>query len=157
LSYRRRLGNRLHRRRSIALALCVLWLAGFELMPWMHVATHDRIAPHYHDANGATIYVASESALPPGTHVHTHVYPQLPEHRHKPDFSLARLAGALAHGDHTLAHHGIAVPVPPPVWLTPLPVDRKPLTLALEVAFEPFSRDPLAAVARGPPASSSTI
>jgi hypothetical protein len=139
-------------RRRIALALCVLWLVGFELMPWMHVATHDRIAPHYHDANGATIYVASESAIPAGAHVHTHVYPRLPEkHRGKPDYSLARLASALAHGDHTLAHHGIAVPVPPPVRLEPLPVDRRPLTLARDVAFEPATRDPLAAVARGPP------
>ncbi len=155
MSYRQRLGNRLHRRRRIALALCVLWLVGFELMPWMHVATHDRIAPHYHDANGATIYVVSESAIPAGAHVHTHVYPQLPAKREKPDFSVSRLAGALAHGDHTLAHHGIAVPAPPPVWLTPLPVDRRPFTYARAVALEPISRDPLAAVARGPPASSS--
>jgi hypothetical protein len=140
-------------RRRIALALCVLWIVGFELMPWLHVATHDRIAAHYHDVNGATIYVVSESAIPAGAHVHTHVYPQLPEHRHKPDFSLKRLAGVLAHGDHALAHHGIAVPVPPPAWLTPLPVDRKPLTLAREIAIEPISRDSLAAVARGPPGS----
>jgi hypothetical protein len=159
LSYRRRLGNRLHRRRRIALALCVLWLAGFELLPWLHVATHDRIAAHYHDANGATIYVASEAELPAGAHVHTHVYPRLPEGhaRHKPDYSVARLAAALAHGDHNLAHHGIAAPVPPPAWLTPLPIDRKPITLAREFALAPLSLDPLAAVARGPPASSSTI
>ena len=154
MSYRRRLRNRLHRRRSIALALCVLWVAGFELLPWLHVATHDRIAPHYHDSTGATIYVASESALPPGAHVHTHVYPQLPAKRSKPDYSNARLAGALAHGDHALAHHGIAVPVPPPVWLAPLPIDRKPITLAREIALELRSRDPLAAVARGPPGAS---
>jgi hypothetical protein len=45
-------------RRRVALALCVLWIVGFELMPWMHVAMHDRIAPHYHDANGTTVYLA---------------------------------------------------------------------------------------------------
>ena len=143
-------------RRRVALALCVLWIVGFELMPWMHVAAHDRIAPHYHDANGATIYVADSAPVPAGAHVHTHVYPRLPEHhgRHHDD-GQSRLVGALAHGQNTLAHHGIAVPTPPPVWLEPLPVDRRPVTLARQVALAPHALDPLAAVARGPPKSLS--
>jgi hypothetical protein len=143
-------------RQRIALALCVLWVVGFELMPWMHVAMHERIAPHYHDANGTTIYLAEGAPEPAGGHVHTHVYPRLPEHhaKHKPD-GQSRLVGALHHGENTLAHHGIAVPVPPPVWLTPLPVDRRPLTLARVVAHEPISREAVRAVARGPPRESS--
>ncbi len=145
-------------RQRIALALCVLWVVGFELMPWMHVATHDRIAPHYHDANGTTVYLAEDAPQPAGGHVHTHVYPRLPEHhasRKQHDDGLSRLVGALHHGDNTLAHHGIAVPVPPPVWLTPLPVDRRPLTLARVVADEPISREAVRAAARGPPLESS--
>ena len=146
-------------RRRIALALCVLWIAGFEVMPWMHVAMHDRIALHYHDANGTTIYIAESDPIPAGVHahVHTHVYPRLPEHhdKHHDDDGVTRLIGALAHGRNTLAHHGIAVPAPPPVWTEPLPVDRRPITLAREVAPELRSLDPLAAVARGPPVVAS--
>jgi hypothetical protein len=97
-------------RRRIALALCVLWIVGFEVMPWMHVAMHDRIAPHYHDANGTTIYLAESDPIPAGGHVHTHVYPRPPGHHDKHDDGLARLVGALNHGKDTLAHHGIAVP-----------------------------------------------
>ncbi|HEY1816770.1 MAG TPA: hypothetical protein VGG74_30695 [Kofleriaceae bacterium] len=138
-------------RRRIALALCVLWIVGFEVMPWMHVAMHDRIAPHYHDANGTTIYIAESDPIPAGGHVHTHVYPRLPGHHDKHDDRFARLVGALHHGKDTLAHHGIAVPAPPPVWTQPLPVDRRPITLAAEVVLAPRSLDPLAAVARGPP------
>lgn len=139
-------------RQRVALALCVLWIVGFELMPWLHVATHDRIAPHIHDASGATIYLAGDAAPPPGGHVHTHVYPRPPEHRHRPaGDGLARLAGALAHGAHTLAHHGVAVPAPPPVWLEPLPVDRRPIALAREVARVQHEPEAVRAAARGPP------
>jgi len=134
-------------RQRIALALCVLWLAGFEVLPWLHVATHDRIAPHIHTANGGIVYVPAST---PGAHVHTHVYPRLPDHRHKDD-GRSHLASALAHGEHALAHHGIAVPVPAPVWTQPLPVDRRPITLARAIALEPISIDAVHAVARGPP------
>lgn len=136
-------------RQRIALALCVLWLAGFEVLPWVHVATHDRIAPHIHTADGGIVYVPAST---PGAHVHTHVYPRLPEHRAKHrDDGLSRLASALAHGEHSLVHHGVAVPAPAPVWTAPLPVDRRPITLAREVALAPVSRDCVRAVARGPP------
>lgn len=45
----------------MALIACVLWIAGFEVLPWMHVATHGHIGAHHHDENGATIFDAGPS------------------------------------------------------------------------------------------------
>jgi hypothetical protein len=136
-------------RQRIALALCVLWLVGFELMPWLHVALHDQLVPHTHDASGAV--VLTEDA--PHEHVHTHVYPRPPQahHHHHGADDLTRLADRLAHGAHALEHHGIAVPVPGPVWLTPLPVDRKPTHLEVVAIARLVSLELARAVARGPP------
>ena len=156
-------------RQRIALALCVLWVVGFELMPWAHIALHAQLAPHYHDASGAIVMLDGEPAAEADApHVHTHVYPAPPTyrdrehtahghtHRHahgepEPGDDLARLAGALAHGRNSLAHHGIAIPMPPPVWLEPLPIDRRPSFDDRVVELEPFARAPDRAVCRGPP------
>ena len=145
-------------RQRIALALCVLWIGCFELMPWMHVAVHEQLAPHTHDANGAVVLLGEaphEDADQPA-HVHTHVYPRPPHahHHHRAD-DLTRLASALAHGAHSLAHHGIAVPIPAPVWLTPLPVDRRPIDLERVAVHVPVSLERGRAVARGPPSGAT--
>lgn len=42
-------------RARIALALCVLWLAGYEVLPWLHIATHAHVGRHHHDASGAIV------------------------------------------------------------------------------------------------------
>ena len=73
-------------------------------------------------------------------------------HAHAPqDDAETRLAGALAHGRHSLAHHDVAITTPLPALTKPLPVDRRPLTLLEVTAIEPISFSPGRAVARGPP------
>lgn len=42
-------------RARIALSLCVLWLAGYEVLPWLHIATHAHVGKHHHDASGAIV------------------------------------------------------------------------------------------------------
>ncbi len=175
-------------RRQIALALCVLWLAGFELLPWMHIALHGHLGKHHHDATGATIIddqdaETDEHAIAPHDHdadldaevdehgqlahpadhdddldaeVDEHGQPLHHDHEHHDapaddDRADARLAAALAHGQHSLAHHGIAIPTPPPFLTKPLPVDRRASYLDATAIADPPSFSPGRAVARGPP------
>jgi hypothetical protein len=164
----------------MALALCLLWLAGFEVLPWMHVAMHEHVGPHHHDASGAMVL---DSEREPAEHQHAaddddhdgdvdeHAADHddhdhdvdaevdehgAPVHKHDhpaqdPHDGAARLAAALAHGQHSLAHHGVAVPTPAPLVTRPLPVDRRPLFLVATAIIDPISYSPGRAVARGPP------
>ena len=154
------------RRRGLALA--VLWIVGFEVMPWAHIALHDHLAPHHHDANGADVIdddhdhdaEVDEHAAHHGDDLDAEVDEHgVPVHVHdvgdvacKVTNADAKLIAALNHGAHSLAHHGIAVPVPAPVVTTPLPVDRRPITLAIAEPRAWVSAAIPEAAARGPPA-----
>jgi hypothetical protein len=189
-------------RRRIALVLTILWIVGFELMPWLHIALHDHLPHHHHDANGADIIDDHDSevdehaaddhdaevdehgvlvhvAAHPDDHdaevdehgvpAHTAAHdddrdPEVDEHgvpvhlahshghHHRTDDPEVALLRALAHGRHSFAHHGIAVPVPAPAITTPLPVDRRPITLAIALQPAWISAPVPEASARGPPA-----
>jgi hypothetical protein len=137
-------------RARLALAACVLWLLGVEVLPAVHEALHDRLAPHRHD--GGSIVVASFEDT---------------THRH-PDGSIhfvaarARGTGKASRDDRPqvngsaghaagLAHHGAAIaPAAPPVT-QPLPIDRRPTSVVATRTIELIAIDPLAATARGPP------
>jgi len=156
-------------RRRIALVLTILWIVGFELMPWAHIALHDHLPHHHHDANGGDVVDDDHDA-----EVDEHAADQaarhdddldaevdehgVPVHVHADDNDVAThdaeqaLLSALAHGQHSFAHHGIAVPVPAPAITTPLPVDRRPITLALAEQPAWISAVIPDASARGPPA-----
>jgi hypothetical protein len=54
MTNRRPLRSRRARAR-IALSLCVLWVTGYEVMPWLHIATHAHAGKHHHDASGAIV------------------------------------------------------------------------------------------------------
>lgn len=153
-------------RARIAITLCALWVACFEILPWLHVALHDRAGAHTHDAAGTIVRVSFTSSH--GHHdddsdaqvdeaaAHERGYHIVSEHAHAtkhrvPDDGTTRIAAALAHGRHSLAHHGIALPMPAPVIESPLPIDRMPLALEVVVELAPHSLDPLAAACRGPP------
>ncbi|MDB4958883.1 MAG: hypothetical protein JWO36_6452 [Myxococcales bacterium] len=241
-------------RARIALALCVLWIAGFELMPWMHVALHGHLAAHHHATDGSIVLgadshhddrdaevdehgnairrdldadvdpshrdldaevdehgnashrdldaevdehgnasrhdcdaycnakhvdtevdehaadhildddrdvVVDEHASDRDTTIHEHAdsHPSIHDHQgHLAAFKAARhpdgrtrLADALAHGQHSLAHHGIAVPAPAPAITQPLPVDRRATFVVAVAILEPISLIHARAVARGPP------
>jgi hypothetical protein len=133
------------RLRRLAIAATLLWLVGIEVLPNLHVALHDHLAPHRHDAGGMVVTVSYGEVA----HVHADGTIHRP-HRGTPTRDKDAL-GKLAHGDG-IAHHAVAMaPVPPPIT-EPLPVDRTATFVATTVADHLFSIDPLAASARGPPA-----
>lgn len=160
-------------RARIALALCVLWLAGYEVLPWLHIATHAHVGRHHHDASGA-IVLDEESSVDDrdldaevdehgaplhhddedaevdehGEHVH-HAH----HHHHGTYSARDTLLRGLEHGRHSLAHHAVATTAPPPVLTQPLPIDRRPTFVFADTAIEPYSFSPGRAVARGPPAA----
>jgi hypothetical protein len=168
-------------RRRVALSLAILWIVGFELVPWLHIALHGHLAPHHHDANGADILDDHDSAVDehaPAHHddgdhddadhehgdddldadVDEHGVPvhlaasKAAEDRDATSDHEKHLLAALEHGAHSLAHHGIAVPVPAPAVTSPLPVDRRPITLAELDQPAWLSAAIPEASARGPPA-----
>lgn len=153
-------------RPRIALVLTIVWIVGFELMPWLHIALHEHLPHHHHDANGADI-VDDDHDAEVDEHAAHHdddVDAEVDEHgapvhlahsqaHHHPSHDAeVALLRALAHGRHSFAHHGIAVPVPAPVITTPLPVDRRPITLAVVEQPAWISAPLPEASARGPPA-----
>lgn len=167
------------KRRRVALSLAILWIVGFELVPWLHIALHGHLAPHHHDANGADIiddhdamvdeHAPARVADHPddgdhpddddldsevdehGVPVHLAASKAAADRDATPDHE-AHLRAALEHGAHSLAHHGIAVPVPTPAVTSPLPVDRRPITLAIAASPAWLSAAIPEASARGPPA-----
>jgi hypothetical protein len=121
-----------------------LWILGIEILPNLHVALHDRLAAHTHTAGGIVFTVTY------GEPVHVHADGTV--HRPAPARPTRdRDAIGNHHGDGSLAHHAAAIaPVPPPVT-QPLPVDRRATFVAIAIAADLVSIDPLAAAARGPP------
>jgi hypothetical protein len=150
-------------RRRIALVLTILWVVGFELMPWAHIALHDRLAHHHHDESGAEVLDDHDSEIDEHVADHRHdddLDAEVDEHgvhvaAHDDDVATRAaehaLLSALQHGAHSFAHHGIAVPVPAPVVTVPLPVDRRPITLAMFEQPAWISAAVPEASARGPP------
>nr|HEX4316186.1 hypothetical protein [Kofleriaceae bacterium] len=141
------------RRARLALIACALWLAGFEVLPWMHVAMHDELAPHVHAADGTIIRVSFTET----THRHADgsVHRDRDDqpagspprkHRHRTPFGYS-----LDHGAGSFAHHGVAVvPAAPPVT-HPLPVDRRAQLVAVAAMASVVSCSIPVASARGPP------
>lgn len=167
-----------------ALATCVLWLLAFEVLPWLHIATHDHVGKHHHDASGAIVFddgTDPDDAEHHHHHEHHHadddrddrvdehanedvddedaevdehgdIDGQRHHHDHHPQNERDKLLrGALGHGRHSLAHHDVATPAPPPVLIDPLPIDRRPTFVFADTAIAPYSFSPGRAVARGPP------
>jgi hypothetical protein len=134
----------------MALAACLLWLSGVEVLPAIHEGMHDRIAPHRHD-NGSIVVVSFEDT----THRHPDGSIHFVAPRSRTAAKLSRdsrtgAADATHHADG-LAHHAAALaPTPPPIT-RPLPIDRRPSALALERSVELVACDAVAATARGPP------
>ncbi|HEX3760437.1 MAG TPA: hypothetical protein VHW23_17095 [Kofleriaceae bacterium] len=141
-------------RARAAIAAAVLWLAGVEALPAFHEALHDRLAPHVHIA-GAIITVSFEDT----THVHPDGTIHYVARRGAPCTAPAghpmrdgrpRIGDVVGHAAG-LAHHAAAIaPVAPPT-VHPLPVDRRPVLVALRDGATLVSRAAPAATARGPP------
>lgn len=134
----------------MALAACVLWLAGVEALPSLHEVLHAHLAPHRHDG-GSIIVVSFEETThrhPDGT-----IHYVSPGHSagHKPVRDGRPRVTDLAGHAAGLAHHAAAIAPPAAPILQPLPVDRRPSLVAMVPSVERASCDPLAATARGPP------
>jgi hypothetical protein len=135
----------------LALVACALWLAGFELMPWLHVAFHDQLATHRHDATGTIVRVSF------GEPTHRHADGTVhrgEDHATRPDHD-ARVLALVTHGQGSLAHHGVAaVPTAPPLH-EPLPIDRRPTFVESVATIAPVSLAAPLASARGPPTTTT--
>jgi len=139
-------------RARLALAAVALWLTGVEVLPALHEALHDQLAPHVHTA-GALVTVSFEDTThrhPDGT-IHFAAprarrrHPVHGGHDHQP--RTRDVAGHAA----GLAHHAAAIaPAAPPI-LHPLPVDRRPVVVALRPCSAIAARPLPPATARGPP------
>lgn len=168
------------RRRLLAGAAVALWMLGFELIPGLHIALHDRLAGHDHadahdnhagaqaDGHGPFRGQVQTGRGDRGDHGHGHRHPGDDQHGHelaatvdagpRPFDSLTlprphdRGPG---HGTGSLAHRGLAaVDPPPPARLPDLhPVDTTPRPL--EPSDAPRSSGPLTVRGRGPPSASA--
>jgi hypothetical protein len=135
------------RRAHLALAAVALWLVGVEALPAVHEALHARLAPHHH-AGGSIVTASFEDS----THRHPDgsIHFVAPRARAKPRPDRPGVSDAAGHAAG-LAHHAAAIaPAAPPVT-TPLPIDRRPVTLAVASEVAWIALDPLAPSARGPP------
>lgn len=154
-------------RRRLALALCVAWLLGVELLPDLHLAMHDRLAAHDHGAgpggDGAPLVYVH---LDPTWHSHgdgAHRHDGAAHHgapgpaspaRHginAPDTGPPDHGTAPRHGAHSLAHRALAIASPPPAIVEPLPIARLEVPTAAVVARRVTVAPPPPPAARGPP------
>jgi hypothetical protein len=149
-------GARAQRRRArLAVVACLLWLAGVEVLPAIHEATHGTAAPHVHAPNGMIVTVSFGEP----THVHADgtihtaadepLHPPSPTKRRGPD-GRSRVRSDASHAAG-LAHHAEALIAAAPPITKPLPVDLRPTLVAIAATAEPIQLDPLAPHARGPP------
>jgi hypothetical protein len=138
------------RRAWLAAAACLLWLTGVEALPALHEALHAQLAPHRHDG-GAIVLTSFEET----THRHadgTMHFAAAKRGSAGPARGASRRASDPSHRADGLAHHAAAL-APAALPLTqPLPVDRRPILVAVAAVAAPIPHEPPAAAARGPPA-----
>ncbi|MBA3455138.1 MAG: hypothetical protein H0T42_18760 [Deltaproteobacteria bacterium] len=148
-----------HRRRVIATIACVLWLLGVEVLPNLHLSSHDA-STHDHTPSGMIVTVTfGAAAHAHDGSVHSHDAAdraaELAQHaaREQPRDELAIDDPVSTHVASGLAHHAVALHAPSPPLLAPLPVVR----LVTNTIALPVGRLQVAFVAtadaRGPPAA----
>jgi hypothetical protein len=147
------------RRRAFATIACLLWLLGVEVLPNLHLASHDE-STHEHTPAGMIVTVTfGAAAHAHDGSVHSHDAAdraaELARHAEREQHrdQLAIDDPVSAHVASGLAHRALALHAPPPPLLAPLPVVRL-VTNAIAV---PVGRASVAFVAtadaRGPPAA----
>lgn len=148
-----------HRRRAVAMITCLLWLLGVEVLPALHLSSHDPTT-HEHTPAGMIVTVTFGTA----THAHDGSL-----HSHDAADRAGELSRQAAreqrrnelaidgpvsrHVASGLAHHAVALHAPAPPLLAPLPV----VQLVTDVVALRAGRVDVAFVAtadaRGPPAA----
>ena len=142
--------SRGRRRATFALTACVLWLLGVEVLPNLHLASHD--ADHTHEPDGTIVRVSFTS-----THAHAdgtvHRDHGDPDHEHGVRREVRDQLAIEVPGGHAasgIAHHARALHQPPAPVVDPTPlqqplifVERQPnARLALAHAAPPSARGP---------------
>ncbi|MGE0785483.1 MAG: hypothetical protein AB7S26_07335 [Sandaracinaceae bacterium] len=133
---------------ALAVGALAIWIAGFEVGPFVHVAFHDRLAAHHHDGEEHTHAVGADGWRSHASSEHTHDAParagrkrSAPRRAHAPTPS---------HGAHSLAHRGVAAfaipiglpPLPPPDEAGPLEASRPSRAPDLAPRERPRARAP---------------
>jgi hypothetical protein len=169
-------------RRLHALLLCVLWVAGFEVGPGLHVAAHDWLE-HHHHGSSSHVEVAEREEHGHDGHGHGHGHGHDGHghgHGHEGDWhevevefvepllgstdllaetgrdAVVRCADDFGHGAHSLAHRAVAAFPASPPWPSVAVASWVPLTRAERSVDVIRSRAPRCARARGPPVVSPT-
>lgn len=160
---------------------CLLWLAGFEVVPGVHQAFHDAWGAHQHEGapSGATKSTARarQHHVPAGLgsgHAHDgvtgHAHGGDGDHTHSAegtsgiaarfswDSQLASLASRSdRHGAHALAHRGVVALATPDAW----PHCASASIASADLRGEPdgliIDRAPTTNRARGPPFDSTSV
>jgi len=147
-------GRIIRQRRTFAVTACLLWLLGVEVLPNLHLASHDD--HHTHAADGTIVHVSF------GEHSHAHAdgtvhadHDHDRTQRHETNDQLA-IDAPSGHAAAGIAHHAIALHDPPPPVLAPIAIDR--LTWQIEHAPTDHlvATTALRPSARGPPADRLT-
>ena|SRR5437867_2531185 len=140
-------GPRDRQRRAFATTACLLWLLGVEVLPAVHLATHD--SHHTHAADGSI--VAVDAGDDHGDH-EDNDFIGIDQQGHATPIT------AFDHDVHRhaaggLAHHAVALQQPAPPLLAPLPVTPPATHLATAICDQVSSTHAARPTARGPPAN----
>ncbi|MEJ7601079.1 MAG: hypothetical protein WKG01_24460 [Kofleriaceae bacterium] len=139
------------RRATFALTACVLWLLGVEVLPNLHLSSHD--ADHTHEPDGTIIRVSFSS---------THTHADGTVHGDHDDRERARkprretrdqlaLDVPSSHAASGIAHHALGIHQPPPPVVDPMAVDRLVWRDPRTPADHALDRTATRPQARGPP------
>lgn len=160
------IGRRPHARRQrrwLAATACLLWLLGVEVLPSLHLASHE--GDHTHGAGGTIVVVATHDAEHAAAHAaerdHDHLHDRAAaDHDARPRARRDRKGGPAAidlapsaHAAAGVAHHAIALHRPPPPLLEPLAVLRAAWQLEHQQVSRLHDSQRAQPNARGPPAS----
>lgn len=131
-------------RHRLAVMACLVWLLGVEVLPAFHLATHAWLPAHRHEGDAPLstemVVTVRSDATAATAHVHEGVF-----HRHGgaparsgrgEDLSFERSDRAPdpGHGQHSLAHHTLALRAPAAAIVHPLPVDHHVVPVSHAVA-----------------------
>lgn len=108
-------------RRQIAILAAFLWLLGVEVLPGLHLGTHDR--HHTHAVDGTIVTHAEDDAEAELERLHQLAHRQAGTkclHRKPPANRLAYHAAAGGHAAAGIAHHATALHAPPPPITQPI-------------------------------------
>lgn len=136
-------------RRTIAIVACVLWLLGVEVLPALHLATHE--GDHSHERDGSIVRAGEHRH---GDTVHSHAKPREPERR-RPQLALDDAPSA--HVAAGIAHHALALHQPASPLLAPLAVDRPTIPTIHAPRVAPRGIAIARPHARGPPAGALLV